>query len=108
MSFNYINSYNLKRYKPPESKNTWLKTVENPAAITQFAKLEPVIILESGLTRETCELSCDVIFATKIVVISWTTATKVTKRKGFGDVLTVKFTFQFVGKRCEGQFWRRT
>ena len=50
------------------------------------------------------ELSRDVIFATKIVVISWTTATEVTKRKGFGDVLTVKFTFQFVGKRCEGQF----
>ena len=53
---NYINRYNLKRYKPPESRNTCLKTVENPAAITQFAKVEPVIILESGLTRETCRV----------------------------------------------------
>ena len=38
------------------------------------------------------------------MVISWTTATKVTNRKGFGDVLTVKFTFQFVRKRCKDNF----
>ena len=33
-----------------------MKTVENPAAITQFAKVKPVIILESSLTRETCQV----------------------------------------------------
>ena len=50
------------------------------------------------------ELSCDVIFATKIVVIPWTTATEVTKRKGFGDVLTVKFTSSSSGSDAKDNF----
>ena len=51
-----MNRYNLKRYKPTESRNSWLKTVENPAAISEFAKVRPVIILESGIMRETCRV----------------------------------------------------
>ena len=50
------------------------------------------------------ELSRDVIFATKIVVISWTSATELTKRKGFGDVLTVKFTSSSSGSVAKDNF----
>ena len=53
---NYTDRYNLERYKLTAPGNSLLKSVETPSSITQFAKLKPAIIVESGLACE-CLLS---------------------------------------------------